>query len=42
LQWEPDTTLCEGLEKTYAWIHNQYLARQRGEAGIAHEAEVSR
>jgi hypothetical protein len=31
-----------GLEKTYAWIHNQYLARQRGEAGIAHEAEVSR
>ncbi|MGA2429471.1 MAG: hypothetical protein ABSH13_13310 [Candidatus Acidiferrum sp.] len=26
LHWEPDTTLREGLEKTYAWIHDQYLA----------------
>jgi nucleoside-diphosphate-sugar epimerase len=42
LHWEPDITLREGLEKTYAWIHDQYLARQRGEAGVVHEAEVSR
>jgi nucleoside-diphosphate-sugar epimerase len=42
LHWEPDTTLREGLEKTYAWIHDQYLARQRGEAGVVREAEVSR
>ena len=42
LHWEPDTTLREGLEKTYAWIHDQYLARQRGEAGVVHEAEVQR
>jgi nucleoside-diphosphate-sugar epimerase len=42
LHWEPDTTLREGLEKTYAWIHDQYLARQRGEAGVVHEAEISR
>jgi hypothetical protein len=42
LHWGPDTTLREGLEKTYAWIRVQYLARQRGEAGVVHEAEVSR
>jgi GDP-D-mannose 3', 5'-epimerase len=42
LHWEPDTTLREGLEKTYAWIHDQYLARQRGEAGVVHEAEATR
>jgi hypothetical protein len=42
LHWEPDTTLRGGPEKTYAWIHDPYLARQRGEAGVAREAEVSR
>ena len=42
LHWEPDTTLRVGLEKTYAWIHDQYLARGRGEAGVVHEAEVLR
>ena len=42
LHWESNTTLREGLEKTYAWIHDQYLARQRGEAGAVHEAEMSR
>ena len=41
LHWQPNTTLREGLEKTYAWIHNQYLARQRGEAGVVREAEAS-
>jgi GDP-D-mannose 3',5'-epimerase len=38
LHWEPDTTLRAGLEKTYAWIHDQYLARERGEAGVVREA----
>ena len=31
LGWEPDTSLRAGLEKTYAWIYDQYLARERGE-----------
>jgi GDP-D-mannose 3',5'-epimerase len=26
LSWEPDTSLYAGLEKTYAWIYDQYLA----------------
>jgi len=42
LYWEPDITLPEGLEKTYAWIHDQYLTRQRGETGVVRETEVSR
>jgi hypothetical protein len=41
LHWEPDTRLREGLEKTYAGS-TTYLARQRGEPGVVHEAEVSR
>src|SRR5271154_364919 len=40
LHWEPDTTLRAGLEKTYAWIHDQYLARERGGAGVVREVEV--
>ena len=38
LGWEPDTTLHAGLEKTYAWIYDQYLARERGEAGVVRES----
>jgi hypothetical protein len=34
--------MFEGLEKIYVWIHDQYLARQCGEAGVVHEAEMSR
>ncbi|MDP2997891.1 MAG: NAD-dependent epimerase/dehydratase family protein [Bryobacterales bacterium] len=30
LGWEPDTTLRAGLEKTYAWIYDQVLARNAG------------
>jgi len=41
LHWEPDTTLREGLEKTYAWIHDQFVARERGDAGVLHEAVTS-
>ena len=37
LHWEPDTSLRCGLEKTYGWIYDQYLARERGEAGVVRE-----
>ena len=31
LDWEPGIPLRTGLEKTYAWIYDQYKARARGE-----------
>ena len=37
LHWEPRTPLRVGLEKTYRWIYDQYLARERGEAGVVKE-----
>jgi len=37
LNWEPNTSLHDGLEKTYAWIYDQYLARERGEPGVVRE-----
>jgi len=30
LNWEPDTTLRAGLEQTYRWIYDQYIAREKG------------
>jgi GDP-D-mannose 3',5'-epimerase len=36
--WEPNTALRTGLEKTYRWIYDQYLAREKGEAGVVREA----
>jgi nucleoside-diphosphate-sugar epimerase len=42
LQWEPDTSLRAGLEKTYRWIHDQYLARERGEPGVVREVVAGR
>jgi GDP-D-mannose 3',5'-epimerase len=27
LDWEPDTRLREGMERTYRWIHEQFVAR---------------
>jgi GDP-D-mannose 3',5'-epimerase len=41
LNWEPDTTLHAGLEKTYAWIYDQYRARERGQAGVARESSAA-
>jgi len=38
LHWEPDTALRAGLEKTYHWIYDQYLARERGDAGVVRES----
>jgi GDP-D-mannose 3', 5'-epimerase len=36
--WEPNTALRTGLEKTYRWIYDQYLAREKGETGVDREA----
>jgi GDP-D-mannose 3', 5'-epimerase len=41
LHWEPNTSLRVGLEKTYRWIYDQYMARERGEAGVIREARAS-
>jgi GDP-D-mannose 3',5'-epimerase len=41
LNWEPDTTLRHGLEKTYAWIYDQYLAREKGLPGVVRESFVA-
>jgi nucleoside-diphosphate-sugar epimerase len=30
LGWEPNTSLQDGLEKTYAWIQQQYESRKAG------------
>src|ERR1700722_18451342 len=37
LNWQPDTTLRRGLEQTYAWIHDQVVARERGDAGVVRD-----
>jgi nucleoside-diphosphate-sugar epimerase len=42
LNWEPNTPLRAGLEKTYRWIHDQYVARERGERGIVRESAAAR
>jgi GDP-D-mannose 3',5'-epimerase len=41
LNWEPDTTLRCGLEKTYAWIHDQVIARERGGVGVVSEPAIA-
>lgn len=40
LNWEPDTALQVGLEKTYAWIYDQYQARERGGPGVVRETST--
>ena len=42
LNWEPNTPLRTGLEATYRWIYDQYLARERGEAGVVRESAAAR
>jgi GDP-D-mannose 3', 5'-epimerase len=37
LHWEPNTSLLAGLEKTYRWIYDQYLALERGDSGVVRE-----
>jgi nucleoside-diphosphate-sugar epimerase len=38
LHWEPNTPLRVGLDKTYHWIHDQYLARERGHSRVVRES----
>jgi len=42
LGWEPGTPLRVGMEKTYRWIYDQYMARERGEANVVRESSTSR
>lgn len=37
LGWEPNTPLRAGLEATYRWIYQQYLAQKNGESGVVRE-----
>lgn len=41
LGWEPDTPLRVGLEATYRWIYDQYMARMRGEPGVVRESAAA-
>ncbi len=41
LHWEPSTPLRMGLEQTYKWIYDQYVARERGDAGVVRESAAS-
>jgi len=40
LKWEPGTPLRAGLEKTYAWIFDQYRARESGRGTFIKEAAL--
>jgi len=40
LHWEPNTPLRIGLEKTYRWIYDQFMASQRGELGVRRQSAV--
>lgn len=42
LDWEPDTTLRSGLEKTYEWIYDQYLARESGKFDVVRKSSATR
>lgn len=35
LDWEPSIPLRDGLARTYAWIYDQYMKRQRGERTVS-------
>jgi GDP-D-mannose 3', 5'-epimerase len=35
LNWEPDIPLRAGLEKTYAWIYDQFVAREQNSESFA-------
>jgi len=39
LGWQPSITLRHGLEKTYAWIEQQYQLRASGAEGVVREIE---
>ena len=42
LSWEPNTPLRVGMEKTYRWIYDQYVAQMRGDTSEAKESLIAR
>ena len=42
LGWEPNTPLRVGIEKTYRWIYDQYVAQMRGDTPEATESLLAR
>jgi nucleoside-diphosphate-sugar epimerase len=40
--WEPSTSLRDGLEKTYKWIHDEYMKRWGGRLGPREDAPGKR
>lgn len=38
LQWEPSTPLRSGLEKTYAWIYDEFLALRDGSGRVVRQS----
>lgn len=42
LNWEPNTPLRVGLEKTYRWIYDQYKARERSQPTLVRNAVSER
>ena len=41
LNWQPDTLLRVGMEKTYAWIYDEYMARERSRSGPILESSAT-
>jgi GDP-D-mannose 3',5'-epimerase len=41
LGWEPNTPLRQGMEKTYAWIEEQYYARKAGQRVVEEVVSVA-
>jgi nucleoside-diphosphate-sugar epimerase len=41
LNWEPSTPLRTGLEATYRWIYDQYLAREKSGASLVRESAAA-
>ena len=41
LGWEPDTPLRTGLEKTYAWIYDEYVSSRNAAAGLGARSSVA-
>jgi nucleoside-diphosphate-sugar epimerase len=40
LDWEPGTSLREGMRRTYTWIKEQYDARKAGKAVVSEHFAV--
>lgn len=42
LGWEPNTKLHDGMEKTYAWIYDQYMAKHKTGVGRGGDHELAK